>query len=101
MRRLLLLPALAAVVAATGCGLTDTGPRTTEDRSVDAFSRIDDDHGLAARDARVKVGGSGDVDVAAGQTLDVTVDGSGDVSYRGNPSPTQHIDGSGDIDHGG
>jgi Putative auto-transporter adhesin, head GIN domain len=52
---------------------------------------------LAARDARVFVGGSGDADVRAEQRLDVTVDGSGDVRYHGSPALTQHDDGSGEL----
>ena len=51
---------------------------------------------LDARDAQVKSGGSGDVDVRAGR-LDVDMDGSGDVRYHGRPQLTQHVDGSGDL----
>jgi hypothetical protein len=67
MRRLLLLPALAAVVAVTGCGLVDNGPRTSEDRDVATFSRIDDD---GAVDVRVHVGdGPQRVQVSAGKKV--------------------------------
>jgi hypothetical protein len=52
---------------------------------------------LAAREARVFVGGSGDADVRADDRLDVTVDGSGDVRYHGHPQLTQNVDGSGDL----
>jgi hypothetical protein len=52
---------------------------------------------LAAREAHVFVGGSGDADVRADDRLDVTVDGSGDVRYHGNPELTQNVDGSGDL----
>jgi hypothetical protein len=53
--------------------------------------------GLAAREARVAVGGSGGVDVRADERLEVEVDGSGDVRYHGDPAVTQHIDGSGEL----
>jgi Putative auto-transporter adhesin, head GIN domain len=56
---------------------------------------------LAARDARVYAGGSGDVDVRADQRLDVSVDGSGDVRYHGHPAVTPHVDGSGDLRRAG
>jgi hypothetical protein len=52
---------------------------------------------LAAREANVKVGGSGDADLRAKQKLDVAVDGSGDVHYHGDPSVTKRVDGSGDV----
>ncbi len=52
---------------------------------------------LAAREARVFVGGSGDADVRADDKLDVAVDGSGDVRYHGHPQLTQNVDGSGDL----
>jgi hypothetical protein len=52
---------------------------------------------LAAREAHVFVGGSGDADVRADDRLDVTVDGSGDVRYHGHPELTQNVDGSGDL----
>jgi hypothetical protein len=53
--------------------------------------------GLAAREARVAVGGSGDLDLRADEWLDVAVDGSGDVRYHGDPALTQHDDGSGEL----
>lgn len=53
--------------------------------------------GLAAREARVAVSGSGDVDVRADERLEVDVDGSGDVRYHGDPALTQHVDGSGEL----
>jgi hypothetical protein len=56
---------------------------------------------LAARDARVFVGGSGDAEVRVGERLDVAVDGSGDVRYHGEPELTQNVDGSGDLSHAG
>jgi hypothetical protein len=54
---------------------------------------------LAARQADVLVGGSGDADLRADDRLDVTIDGSGDVRYHGHPALTQHVDGSGDLGH--
>jgi hypothetical protein len=52
---------------------------------------------VAAREARVTVGGSSDVDVRAADRLEVAVDGSGDVRYRGDPELTSDIDGSGEL----
>jgi hypothetical protein len=57
--------------------------------------------GLAAREARVAVGGSGDVDVRAADRLEVDVDGSGDVRYHGDPALTQQIGGSGELSRAG
>jgi hypothetical protein len=54
---------------------------------------------LAAREAHVTVGGSGNADVSADRRLDVKVDGSGDVRYHGNPAVTREVDGSGDLSH--
>jgi Putative auto-transporter adhesin, head GIN domain len=56
---------------------------------------------LVAREARVFVGGSGDVQVRADERLAVDVDGSGDVRYHGDPALTQHVDGSGDLSRAG
>jgi Putative auto-transporter adhesin, head GIN domain len=53
--------------------------------------------GLAAREARVVVGGSGDAEVRAAGRLDIDIEGSGDVRYHGNPAVTQRVDGSGDL----
>jgi hypothetical protein len=55
--------------------------------------------GLTARDARVVLRGSGDVEVRAADRLDVAVDGSGDVKYHGAPVLLQDVDGSGDLKH--
>jgi hypothetical protein len=52
---------------------------------------------LDAREAHVKVGGSGNADVSADRRLDVKVDGSGDVRYHGDPAVTREVDGSGDL----
>ena len=56
---------------------------------------------LAAREARVAVGGSGDVEVCADDRLEVVVDGSGDVRYHGDPALTPRVDGSGDLSRAG
>jgi hypothetical protein len=56
--------------------------------------------GLAARDARVAVSGSGDVEVRADERLDVDVEGSGDVRYHGDPALTQQVEGSGELSRG-
>jgi hypothetical protein len=53
--------------------------------------------GLAAREARAVVSGSGGLDVRADERLDVDVDGSGDVRYHGDPAVTQRVDGSGEL----
>src|SRR4051794_514739 len=114
MRRLLLLPALAAVVAATGCGLADNGPKRTESRSVGAFTRIDND---GAVDVRVHVtDGPQRVQVSAGRkvlkdvktevddgTLNVHFEhhgwdgGSVDVEAWVPRLDGVHADGSGDV----
>jgi hypothetical protein len=57
--------------------------------------------GLAAREARVVVDGSGDAEVRADDRLEVGVDGSGDVRYHGDPALTQRVDGSGELSRAG
>jgi hypothetical protein len=57
--------------------------------------------GLAAREARVAVGGSGDANGRADERLEVEVDGSGDVRYHGDPALTQQVDGSGELKRAG
>jgi hypothetical protein len=57
--------------------------------------------GLAAREARVSLSGSGDADVRADRRLEVWLDGSGDVRYHGHPALTRHVDGSGDLSRAG
>jgi Putative auto-transporter adhesin, head GIN domain len=52
---------------------------------------------LAAREARVSVSGSGDVEVSADRRLEIDVEGSGDVSYSGDPELSQSVDGSGEV----
>jgi hypothetical protein len=56
---------------------------------------------LAAREARVFVGGSGDLDVRAEDRLEVAVDGSGDVRYHGDPEVSRQVDGSGELSQAG
>jgi Putative auto-transporter adhesin, head GIN domain len=56
---------------------------------------------LAAQDARVVVGGSGDLQVRADEQLDAVIGGSGDVRYHGDPALTQHVDGSGELTRAG
>ena len=53
--------------------------------------------GLAAREAEVRVSGSGNAEVRADDRLDATVEGSGDVKYPGDPEVDEHVDGSGDL----
>jgi Putative auto-transporter adhesin, head GIN domain len=57
--------------------------------------------GLAARDARVSVSGSGDADVRAARRLDAWVDGSGDLRYHGHPALSRHVHGSGVVSRAG
>jgi hypothetical protein len=52
---------------------------------------------LEARDARVDVSGSGDVEVWATEVLSAAIAGSGDVRYKGEPRVTQSIAGSGSV----
>jgi len=52
---------------------------------------------LIAKEAKVKINGSGDVEVHVTDELDVNINGSGDVYYRGNPNLTIDIDGSGNV----
>jgi Putative auto-transporter adhesin, head GIN domain len=54
--------------------------------------------GLLARDAHVKLSGTGNVHVYATDTLDASVDGVGSISYSGNPSHVRkHVTGLGAI----
>jgi Putative auto-transporter adhesin, head GIN domain len=53
---------------------------------------------LLARDAHVKLSGTGNVHVYATDTLDASVDGVGSISYSGNPSHVRkHVTGLGAI----
>lgn len=52
---------------------------------------------LAAREARVRITGSGRVDVAAAERLEVAISGSGSVRYRGQPALVSRINGSGSV----
>jgi len=58
--------------------------------SVDAFS-------LIAKDVSASIFGSGDMELYATETLDVTIDGSGDVRYKGSAVVSQDIGGSGSV----
>jgi hypothetical protein len=52
---------------------------------------------LNGKDCVVDLTGSGNIELAASNTLEVTIDGSGNVSYKGTPTITQNISGSGSL----
>jgi len=52
---------------------------------------------LQADDASTRIAGSGDAEVQAQKTLDVSIAGSGDVSYRGDAVVRQSVMGSGSV----
>ena len=54
--------------------------------------------GMTARNAQIRISGSGNAKVHATQGLNVRVSGSGDVYYRGNPNVQSRISGSGDLE---
>jgi hypothetical protein len=66
LRSALLLPAALATVALTGCALDDDGPRVTQTRDVDAFTRIDS---RSSVDVRLHVGEPQRVRVRAGKDV--------------------------------
>jgi hypothetical protein len=91
------LSADAFEVRSDGSGdvkVAGTAGRLTVDLDGSGEAKLAD---LAARQAQVKVGGSGSADVRATDKLDVTIDGSGDVRYHGDPALTRRVDGSGDL----
>lgn len=51
----------------------------------------------AANFSEVRLTGSGDATVNAGDRLEANVSGSGSVLYEGNPQVEEHISGSGEI----
>src|SRR5690348_11167638 len=65
LRSALLLP-VAATVLLTGCSLADDGPRVTQTRDVDTFTRIDND---SSADVRLHVGEPLRVRVRAGDKV--------------------------------
>jgi hypothetical protein len=66
LRSALLLPAAFATIALTGCALGDDGPRVTQTRDVDTFTRIDNDSSV---DVRLHVGEPQRVRVRAGDKV--------------------------------
>lgn len=52
---------------------------------------------MEAKNASVKVNGSGDCRVYASETLDAKISGSGDVYYKGRPQINTEISGSGSL----
>jgi hypothetical protein len=52
---------------------------------------------LSAEFCQVDINGSGNCEVTAWKTLDVSIDGSGSVFYKGSPSIKDHISGSGRV----
>jgi hypothetical protein len=57
--------------------------------------------GVVARAAMVRVSGSGNAAVNAGESLDAAVTGSGDVRYRGAPRVRSRVTGSGSVEAAG
>jgi hypothetical protein len=111
------LPVAAAVLALAGCAIDDGGPRTTQNRHVAAFTRIDN---RGAADLRVHVGEARSVRVEAGRHVigDVGTavhDGTLQVTYDHDGFWHRHvtvdvsvprlrriaISGSGDVDADG
>jgi hypothetical protein len=66
LRSALLLPTAFAAVALTGCAISDDGPRVTQTRDVDAFTRIDNQGSV---DVRLHVGEPQRVRVRAGDKV--------------------------------
>jgi hypothetical protein len=116
LRTALLIP-IAATVLLTGCSLADDGPRVTQTRDVDTFTRIDND---SSADVRLHVGEPLSVRVRAGEKVidDVHTDvrdgvlrvrfdhsgfGGNDVVVEASVPSLQGIDvsGSGDIEADG
>jgi hypothetical protein len=116
-RRALLLAAAVAALAFAGCSVGDDGPRTTQERDVAGFTRIDNRDSV---DIRLRVGERRRVVVRAGEnviddvgtevrdgTLRVTFDhdgfGGSDVVVEASVPKLTGIEasGSGDIDADG
>src|SRR5918992_1556840 len=112
-RRALLLAAAVAALAFAGCSVGDDGPRTTQERDVAGFTRIDNRDSV---DIRLRVGERRRVVVRAGENVidDVDVDGiaadafelrsdgSADIALAGTAGRLAlELDGSGDADLGG
>ena len=53
---------------------------------------------LSADTVKVRLNGSGDVEVTANKTLEAAIYGSGDIDYRGNAVVTRQVYGSGSIE---
>ena len=54
-------------------------------------------YGLEAKNAALKISGSGDIQCLVTDNMDVTITGSGSVHYKGNPQISVTITGSGDL----
>jgi Putative auto-transporter adhesin, head GIN domain len=117
MRSPLLLPAALVALALAGCSIGDDGPRRTETRDVDAFTRVASDSSV---ELRLHVGEPRQVRVRAGEkviddvgtevrdgTLHVTFDhdgwGGNDVVVEASVPKLEGIDveGSGDVEADG
>lgn len=94
---------LRAIEAGTlSLSISGSGDLTVDGRAGRLTARVSgsgdiDAGGLAANEGKVRIAGSGDVEVQAAKTLDVSIAGSGDVTYRGNPTLTRSVAGSGTI----
>jgi len=93
----LTLPRLE-LIQLTGSGdVTLTGSAAELSVDLEGSGSVDAEE-LEAQDAVVNLSGSGEVDVAARDSLSVDLSGSGQVTYSGDPSTDVRVSGSGDVE---
>jgi hypothetical protein len=86
-------------VESRGAGsITVQGSARTQRLALDGSGNYDGG-GLDSLSTSIRLGGSGDVRVAASRELDVIISGAGTVKYRGEPLIRQRIAGAGAIEH--
>lgn len=91
-------PKVSASVA--GAGKTHIGGETKTIKIDIAGSGDVDAAQLKSEEAKVNIGGSGNIKVFASLKLDISIAGSGDVVYFGSPEISKSVVGSGNIRKG-